>query len=247
MSVIKKVRSDKRLEGILREVSAKVRLKFQTSKSGEWSANLKDGKATIGYSRCRSPSAALAHELLHIDTQLRGYRRMRIGFSSIDQTGSFKRLMDCLDNELQHHKFYLKFLSMGFGPDQFYCDSDRDAEKYLNQAAQQGYQKLVDLIPDFLTVIAPGGSLSHNSQQRLRETFLAVENGKCSQQLRAIEDLFSEWAVSGAYDASETVKKIMLIIQPTSNYTWIGFDFNDRPPGSGFFVDAQFSVQEPES
>jgi hypothetical protein len=247
MSVIDKARGDKRVQDILCEVSSRVKLRYQKSKSEEWSSNLENGKAIIGYNRCQSPSAALAHELLHIDAQLRGYRRMRICFSSIDQTGSFKNLMNCLDNVLQHRKFYPKFLSMGFRPDQFYCDSDQNIEGYLTQAAQRSYQKLIDLMPDFLAVIAPGGSLSENSQQRLRGMLLAVENGKFSQQLQGIEDLFREWAACDTYDAVETVKKIMLTIQPTDNFTWIGFDANDRRPASGFFVDAEFFFAERES
>jgi hypothetical protein len=124
MSSIDKARGDPRIQTTLDDIKAKVKLKFQKSSIDEWSSNLEEGRATIGYNSCRHPSAALAHELLHIDTQLRGYRRMRIALSSIDHTHSFKRLMDCLDNELQHHTFCPKFLKMGFAPGQFYCDSE---------------------------------------------------------------------------------------------------------------------------
>jgi hypothetical protein len=104
MSTIDKARCDARIQTILSEVSAKAKLKFLKSGQDEWSSNLEKRKAVIGYCGCRNPSAALAHELLHIDAQLRGYRRMRVFVTLMAERASFKRLLDCLDNELQHHK-----------------------------------------------------------------------------------------------------------------------------------------------
>jgi hypothetical protein len=106
--------------------------------------------------------------------------------------------------------------------------------------------KLIELIPDFLSAIAPGGLLSPEARHRLREAFLRVNDGVFSQQLLKIEELFKAWAVSDCYDAVDTVKNIMLTIKPSENLTWISFHASDRPPGNGFFVDMQFEVKEPE-
>lgn len=244
MKAIDKARNDQRILSLLDSIGARIKLRFQKSRDDGWSSNLQRGVATIGYTGCRHPSAALAHELLHVDTQLRGYRRIRVGISSIDQTSSFKRLMNCLDNELQHHKFYARFLAMGFPPEQFYRDSDAETEGHLVRSAGGTYAKLIDVLPDFLSAIAPGGDLDEESRSRLRNQFLEVSQGAYSNELRRIEALFAEWAKLETFDAVKTIKKIMLTIQPVQNYTWFGFDGNARPPDPGFFVDAEFTPVE---
>jgi hypothetical protein len=169
---------------------------------------------------------------------------MRTFVSSIAERASFKRLMDCLDNELQHHRFYTKFLEMGFDPEQFYADSDSDMGNYLTQAVRQPYRNLIDILPDFMTVIAPGGSLDRQSAARFREEFLALNNSTYSQQLERVEEILKEWTAASSYNAIDTVKNLMLCIQPTDNLTWIGFNTSDRPPDAGFFVDQSFVVDE---
>lgn len=133
MKAIDKARRDPRVSSLLEEVDAKTKLKFSQSKEPGWGSSYADGIYRITYSGCRHPSASLAHELLHVKTQLNGYKRIRIGISSIDQTQSFNRFMECFDNELQHHKFYEEFISLGFEPHQFYMDEDAETESFLSQ------------------------------------------------------------------------------------------------------------------
>lgn len=245
MSLINKARSDKRVQELLSSIEKKVKIKYRKEKNGGWTSNMQGDIADIGYSGCRHPSASLAHELLHLDTQIRGYKRMRIFISSIDQTNSFKILMDALDNELQHQKFYNNFISMGFNPDQFYHDSDSDTEAHLKKLLQSDFDKIVDVIPHYLTVISPGGSFSSNTRDELKASFLAINDGIFSDKLTKIEQIIFAWATSSTYDATEVVREIMLTIQPENNLTWIGHNFSDRPPDNGFFVDEAFSVQAP--
>ena len=201
--------------------------------------------AHIGYSGCKHPSASLAHELLHLDTQLRGYQRIKIFISSIGQTNSFKILMDALDNELQHHKFYNRFISLGFQPDQFYQDSDSDTESHLKEILSSTFDNVIQVIPHYLSVIAPGGSFPQHIKDELKASFLAINGGQFSTQLLKIEEIIYAWESSNIFDATETIREIMLTIQPVNNLTWIGHDSSDRPPEKGFFVGDAFHVQSP--
>jgi hypothetical protein len=245
LNLIKKATSDLRIGSLLAEVSSNVKIKYKKIDDSGWSVNLENGTALICYCGCKHPSASLAHELLHLDTQLRGYKRMRISISSIDQTNAFKILIDALDNELQHHKFYKAFIDIGFTPDQFYQDSDAETENHLNEILKQTFESIVHILPHYLTAIAPGGTISNNAREQLKKDFKSINGGQFSGRLDKIERLISIWTAEDSYDAIPTVKEIMLTIQPDNNLTWIGFDASDRPPERGFFIDKVFSVQLP--
>lgn len=245
LSVIDKARSDKRILTLLSDVSARTKIKYHKTNDGGWGSYMEQNTAHISYSGCKHPSASLAHELLHIDTQLRGYKRIRIFFSSIDQTILIKNLMDALDNELQHHKFYKNFIDLGFAPIQFYQDSDAETEGYLKEILTHSFNSILEVVPQFLTAIAPGGIFSQDARENIKNSFLALNGRQFSSQLIEIERIIVDWASSSSYDAIETIRNILLTIQPDNNLTWIGHNDSDRPPHEGFFVDKPFIAQMP--
>lgn len=241
MNVIDKARNDQRVTILINGLSQQLKIKYKKSKIDSWGSSMENGVATISYCGCRHPSASLAHELLHIDTQLKGYKRIRIGISSVYQTmSSFRNLLTCLDNELQHHKFYSQFLSLGFKPDQFYMDSDIETEKYLRRELSKQYSMLTELIPNYFTVIAPGGSIEESVKEELKNDFLNINEGIYKKQLLKIERLVKSWAASKSYDNIQLMKEIMLTIQKENNLTWFGFNSSDQPPNQGIFVDKEF-------
>lgn len=245
MAQIDKAKNDSRVTSLLEDIRDKIKLQFIKTSNESWGSNLLGRKAEITHCSCNHPSAALAHELLHLKTQLGGYRRLRIGISSIDQSPLFQRFMTCLDNELQHHKFYNEFISLSFKSPQFYCDSDSDTEKQLQKNLSIGYKSLIALLPDFFTSIAPGGSASPDEKNKLKGQFLDYNDRQYESQLVAIERLVRDWAESDDVNAESTVKKIMLTIEPINNLSWFGYSEQDRPPQDGFFVDQEFEVNEP--
>src|SRR5205823_12320984 len=100
------------------------KIRYHRSSDLNWGCHV-DGKiAHISYQKTAHPGASLAHELLHVLVQHSGYERIRVGFSTIDQTWRFQRLMTCLDNELQHHKMFPRFAQLGFPANEFYADDD---------------------------------------------------------------------------------------------------------------------------
>jgi hypothetical protein len=245
MKAIDKARKDSRVSSLLEELDAKTKLKFSQSKEPGWGSSYGDGIYRITFSSCRHPSASLAHELLHVKTQLNGYKRIRIGISSIDQTESFNRFMTCLDNELQHHKFYDEFISLGFEPHQFYMDEDTETENHLRQEIDNGYEKLIDSVICLFSIIAPGGAMTSTTIEALKTKLYSVNGGAYKESLQKIEELVASWSRSPSFDAVPTIKWIMLVMAPLQNMTWFGFEATNRPPNQGFFVDMPFEVQEP--
>src|SRR5580658_2545515 len=88
MNVINRATTDKRVQPLLSAVRSKVEIVFHRSVPHEpWGSKLEGGKAHILFTDCKYPSAALAHELLHVETQLLGYKKMRVISSSMDPQG----------------------------------------------------------------------------------------------------------------------------------------------------------------
>jgi len=242
VSIVEKAKSNSNVKSLLHEIQQKVKLKFHRSQVETWGSDMGSDTAYIYYQKCINPAASMAHELLHIATQLRGYRRIRIGVSSYDQTSLFKRFMGCIDNELQHHKFYNKFLEMGFSPNEMYCENPFELERDLKESIKNT-QKFIELIPDFFTLIAPGGSLTDNVKEDLLKEVMLINGGEYQDQLKAIESIVAEWRRSESYDNLPVISEIMLVLQPKPNFTWFGFTTSDCPPNQGFFVDKVFKVE----
>lgn len=153
MNSLDKARTDLRLQLLLKSLETRVKIKYIRSKDSHWASDLQGNVATIWWCGCKHPSASLAHELLHIQLQLNGYRRIRIHISNIAPIKTIQRLFDCIDNEIQHHKIYPEFISMGFTAEQFYCDSDTETEQFLHQELAREFDSVADASIAFFTLI----------------------------------------------------------------------------------------------
>lgn len=245
MNALDQAKTDPRIQSILTEVSSRVKVDYVAAEHQGWGSNMEDGMAEISWSDCRHPSASLMHELLHIRLQLSGYRRIRFGISNVADPETCKLLMDCLDNELQHHKFYADFIAAGFSPDQFYMDSDADTEKFLDAEIDAGFTSTAAAAIVFFSLIAPGGSLSESAETRLRQRLETLDNGAHAAAFGGIAAAVQDWIASPSSDARTTIRRILLAIRPNENLTWYGFQADDRPDnGGGLFVDQSFRVRE---
>lgn len=243
MSIIDKARADSRIAILLKTVQQQVKLKFEKSTSSDWLCSIEGDRAVIEYAGCRHPSAALAQELLQLELQLAGYRRLRLGISSAIEIDAMPNFINVLDHELQRHKIYDRFLALGFTSDQFYRDADKDTFPYLNQVLLTEPASIVNVIPPFLMLLAPGGVLSLDAYQDVYDRFLRIKNGLYSKQLLTIEQLLTDWGKADTLDQTMTVRKIMLTIEPKGNFSWFGFKDETGFPDEGFFVDEAFSVR----
>src|SRR5690606_11655341 len=177
-----------------------------------------------------------------LDLQLSGYRRIRLGISSVFDQDAMPGFISVLDHELQRHKIYERFLALGFTPDQFYRDTDKDTFPYLNQVLATEPDTLARIIPPFLMLLAPGGTLSLETFQDLYDRFLRI-NKTWVKQLLTLEQLLKDWAVADTLDQTRTVRQLMLTIEPKGNFSWFGFKDETGFPDNGFFVDEAFSVR----
>ena len=226
---------------LLREVSEIYKIKFHRELSDTWTSQVEGNELHVGYVKTSAPGGALAHELLHGWVQHRGYKRLIIAVSAIDQTRRFGRLLECLDNELQHHKMYPRFKALGFNPTEFYCDSDDGASKYLHSVLERPERELLDIIPDYLTAIAPGGGLTEAERAGFDSAFRCISDGRHASALGEIHDAVAEWATSDDFDVRPIVARILHQLANPCD-TWIGHSEIDRPPDKGFFVDRKFAL-----
>lgn len=242
MSVIDKARADRRIAALLQDVQQRARLKFEKSGSNEWLSSVDGDRAVIEYAGCRHPSAALAQELLTIDLLLSGYRPIRLGISSVFDQDAMPDFINVLNHELQRHKIYDRFLALGFTSEQFQRDGDKDSFPYLQQVLLTEPDNIARIIPPFLMLLSPGGTLSLDAFQDLYDRFLRI-NTAWTKQLLTIEQLLKDWAAAPALDQTTTVRKIMLTIEPKGNFSWFGFKDESGFPDNGFFIEEAFSVR----
>lgn len=209
-----------------------------------WGSNLKDGKTTISYCDTKYPEECFTHELLHIDTQMKGYKRLRIGFSAFDTTEYFKRLMSALDNELQHHKMFSNFPQMGYSKELFYIDSDTETESYLRSYLTKMTIEFRPTFLRYLTLIAPGGCLNDQTKQELKEKYKALNDNLYRAYFDHIDKQFENWTESNSYNAEEYLKEMFMTISG-GEFTWFGYGKADEFPDNGFYVDKIFQLQQP--
>jgi hypothetical protein len=243
MNPLRKATKDNRNKTLIDRVAKHVQLKYEPSEDNGWGCEIRNNIAYIWYCECSFPAASLAHELLHIDTQLKGYKRIMIGYSRHESTELFMRLMNAMDNELQHHKFYEEFIRLGFTKESFYAEDDIKVESYLrDEVLPARHENLIHILPDFLSVIAPGGTISRRAKADILESFYKICQGKYENSLREIKKLFDNWRHHNSYNAIPFIREVMLTLYPKPNYTWFGFSKDERPPNQGFFVDEKFEV-----
>ena len=142
------------------EISSHGNVAFTPSDNDSWYSKTQQGKTTIAYAPTDHPEASLAHELLHARLKYRGYRQYTIALCLTPKRAFVARVLEILDNELQHHKFYPDFLALGFEPWQMYNDSDQKVweESRQSVAALRSRDPLELFFNSYVTVIAPGGA-----------------------------------------------------------------------------------------
>jgi hypothetical protein len=242
---ISQAKKDKRVLPLIAEVQQTHKISYHRSKNGSWGCEVVGKTAHISYQKTKNPGGALVHELLHVIVQRNGYRRPKVWFSTIDQTARFNRLMSCLDNELQHHKMYRQFVTLGFASNEFYGDDDIETPRHLDEALGRPVVDLLDILPDYFTLIAPGGALTQQERQEFEQRFMKLGGGQFRAQFKAIGSAVDRWVQSATYDAQPTLRAIFLQLQNPC-YTWLGYTDTERPP-DGFFVDKIFEVDETAS
>jgi hypothetical protein len=238
MSVVEGALADLRASELFAAISKQIAVEFRLASGLTWGSNLESpGKAVIRAAASSMPAAALAHELLHLSTQLLGYRRLRVTASLTESPEFRSRLVPALDNELQHHRMFVEYIRRGFPSSCFYADHDRDIESYLRKEIGE-HTSFRDLLVPFLSLIAPGGQLRSSSRRKLRRAFAEAEGGV---GLLEVERIFKAWSDQPDLDAEASVREIFRLLDPDSR-TWLGYGEERDFPRNGFFVGQSFAV-----
>lgn len=103
-------------------------------------------------------NATIAHELLHIWFKtLGGFTSNHIYLASVNlpkQSKIFsKQLCDHIGNCMEHHKFYPKFLEMGYNPKDFIRNADKEQSNLLSLKCLilgRGYQYIGQNVDAFI-------------------------------------------------------------------------------------------------
>jgi hypothetical protein len=213
-----------------------------TTNADSWESYIDNGKTVISHCDTKYAEECFVHELLHIDTQIKGYKRLRVGISAFDSTEYFKILMSAIDNELQHHKMFPEFIKMGYEKERFYIDKDMETETYLRSYLTK---KTIEFRPTFLrylTLIAPGGCISETSKTELKEHFKSLNNNAFRAYFDHIDKQFADWSSKPSFDAEPLLKEMFLAISG-GEFTWFGYGESKEFPNNGFFVDKTFQIK----
>jgi hypothetical protein len=162
-----------------------------------------------------------------------------------DRTKRLGGLLNPLDNELQHHRIYARFVAAGFVPETFYDDDDKSAfTKTREELRRMSPADPLDLfVLKLITVIAPGGCGTDKARQQLR-TFLHIRAGpKRAAKLQAIEAHITAWAGATTTDVRPTLKAIYEAFGDCDG-AWIGSSMTF--PDDGFFTGADFEIAAAE-
>jgi hypothetical protein len=186
--------------------------------------------------------SCLAHELLHLWLQSKGYRRIRVGVSSFDETGWLGQFITALDNELQHHRMFPRYVEMGLDPQHFYASSDQNTVNWLEAVLANPARDIKSIVLGYLTCIAPGGQMMADQVAEFNQRFHEDKAGEYHARLAAIDEAFGQWrAAWHTLNAEPFIRQIMLALEnPTT--TWFGYGTPAGFPENGFFVGAPFEM-----
>ena len=235
-----------------------VELKKAENNNGVWSAGIQliEEKyfANIFWCPTKHPQAALVHELLHIKNQILGFRKIRVGITIKKESDnkkilcdviddSLKKVCEIVDNELQHHKMYSEFISLGFRPEQFYSNDDIEAEKHLTKYLQLKLNdtNFIGIAIQYLSLIAPGGYIFDKKKQELKIEFRKLNNREFVKNFDEIDSLINDYINDNSYNAEPYIKRFINNLDYKYKRVWLGYssDMKDFPKG-GFFVDEEF-------
>jgi hypothetical protein len=222
--IMKKAKRDRRVLPLLDELEGLFRVELSKTTTCRFDLD----RNVIACADSERPGADLAHELLHLKMKLRGCRPVcclvRKDNPQIDLT-----LINCLNNELQHHRMYDEFISCGFWPDEFY--GNEEPKSPLDTGVKQ-----IDEVIEYFSLIAPGGSRNPEKRTDEENEFLKSRSEHPDALLK-IRGAVKDWADSQSYDIEPTIRRIWEATE--CGPAWFGYSKRE-----GFFAGGKFDISE---
>lgn len=241
---ISEITADPRISSLWAAVNAKLTVSFKPSDDTHW-GSMADGNGTAVVSTAPTahPVESLAHELLHLNLRNEGYRNLRLILWPRDKSGRYgSHLISALDNELQHHRMFALFQSLGFDPKFFYHDGDTSTATYLAKATRQKGEDFRQPLCDYLTLIAPGGTLTDAQIPSFHQEFRRMARGAFGSKFDEVDRIIGDWKTSPDLNAEPYVRRIIHLLEDPA-IMWIGYNKQEAFPADGFFIDQSFEIK----
>ena len=235
---------------LVTKIEAQYKISPKHSDDNSWATDLRKDlkKVYLWYCTTDHQEASYAHELLHIDMQMSGYNRIRLALA-MDPViqAQLPTLIRCMDNEFQHYKMYEKFRVLGFPGEHFYCDKDAASYATLMGKTKIPGETIISLAINFLSSIAPGGTMTDVQRTTLKQAFYDYEQGRYLAKLQVIEDIIERWKKDASFNAESYFIEFFKNLD--IDETWVSYEkFDEKDilrffPKVGFFVGQPFTIR----
>ena len=161
-----------------------------------WSAVIRDKQAIIQYADTEheEPKALFSRELLRINLQIEGYKRILTGVSLHQETQqALPVLLKNLDHHFQIHKIAPLFLAMGYPANLFYEDAEDFTSQFLEESLKESGRSLINISILYLSVIAPLSAMSQIGREKIRKDFEEYAGGMFKSNFQEIDNITHRW------------------------------------------------------
>ena len=225
------------------EVNASSPIKIVPDEEHCWGTITGPTGTEISVAGTAFPAESLYHELLHAQMKIGGYRQYNqylqaaISFPLIP-------LVNALDNELQHHRFFAKFTDAGFHPAYFYHDGDDQSYEHIRLDIEHRNPEATSAAAYFLkylTVLAPGGRGSDAERELLRQFFIEKVPKEKMEAVAAAAAEVLKFGESNKLDPGDVIVNVAQWLGGFQGW-WVGKSQNF--PDDGVFTGEAFTFDD---
>jgi hypothetical protein len=239
---LRKAKSDSRVQVLPKKIGPLYQINYEEVEGPSWDCGIRGNVATIGFAKAKHPEPCLGHELLHVILHNEGFRQIRRGFSVTIPDAM--RLIKALNNELQHHKMFPKFLDAKFPANRFYNESDAQIHAHVQKDIGELNDNPLNAAVLTLTIVAPGGILTTANQADYLADLSKINSGKFGSCVTQVTEAIAAWRNNASLNTESTIVAIFKAIKHPSR-SWFGYTEDAVPPDEGFFTDEKFVVDPP--
>lgn len=214
--LVEKALENPKVRALFETITTKTRVTFREVKQVEWTCQTVDGRTDIDVSPTKYPAEALAHELLHTELKLAGYRQYTLLGALVPQERRqlYSEVLSMLDNELQHHRMFHRFGQLGLAGKRFYNDADKSTfgEVRKQVEAMSATDPAAAFLLQFVSVIALGGSSDERQRKPLRNFIQSRCSAATWRVLLEIERHIADWRQAPTLDAKDVIRSILALL-----------------------------------
>lgn len=211
-----------------------------------WKVEYKDTYANIYYSESQHPEEAFVHELLHIYIQIKGYHKPHwiIPKDNMDKLDLLSKFVSIpLDNELQHHKMFKKYLELGYNADYFYNDNDqKEVREHILEFINGRIDDNIYMLTQYLTVIAPFGEKTFDNLEEIKSQIKNKSDLDFKRLCENVENRIIAWQNDDTYNNETVIKDIISYIPFMGNFC-IKYNDNFIKQDKDIFRDLPFKYK----